>query len=191
MTRPLLVLVTLLVCALPTVASADDVSGAKHFFETGSKHFDLGEFDEALRDFKEGYRLKEDPVFLFNIAQCQKALQLRPDAIRSYKTYLRRRPGAPNRADVELKIAALERDEAEAAARPKNEPKPEAPIAKPDPMPVAVVVASRPQPTPVYKKWWVWTIVGGVVAVGVGVGLGVGLTRNHGSVGNSFPGVQF
>jgi len=30
--------------------------------------------------------------------------------------------------------------------------------------------------TPVYKKWWVWTIVAGVVAVGVGVSLGVALT---------------
>jgi tetratricopeptide (TPR) repeat protein len=29
--------------------------------------------------------------------------------------------------------------------------------------------------TPVYKKWWLWTIVG-VAAVGLGVGLGVGLT---------------
>jgi hypothetical protein len=32
--------------------------------------------------------------------------------------------------------------------------------------------------TPVYKKWWLWTIVGGVVVVGVGVGLGIGLTAN-------------
>jgi tetratricopeptide (TPR) repeat protein len=30
--------------------------------------------------------------------------------------------------------------------------------------------------TPVYKKWWLWTIVGGVVVVGVGVGLGIGLS---------------
>lgn len=32
--------------------------------------------------------------------------------------------------------------------------------------------------TPVYKKWWLWTIVGGVVVVGVGVGLGIGLTQS-------------
>jgi hypothetical protein len=31
----------------------------------------------------------------------------------------------------------------------------------------------------VYKKWWLWTIVGGaVVAVGLGVGLGVGLSSS-------------
>jgi len=30
--------------------------------------------------------------------------------------------------------------------------------------------------TPVYKKWWLWTIVG-VAVVGVGVGLGVGLSQ--------------
>jgi hypothetical protein len=37
-------------------------------------------------------------------------------------------------------------------------------------------VASLPSSKPVYKKWWLWTIVGGVaVATGVGVGLGVAL----------------
>ncbi len=32
--------------------------------------------------------------------------------------------------------------------------------------------------TPVYKKWWLWTIVGVVVAGGA-VGLGVGLTQRQ------------
>jgi hypothetical protein len=31
--------------------------------------------------------------------------------------------------------------------------------------------------TPVYKKWWLWTIVGGVVVVGVGVGVGVAVSQ--------------
>jgi tetratricopeptide (TPR) repeat protein len=35
--------------------------------------------------------------------------------------------------------------------------------------------------TPVYKKWWLWTIVG-VAAVGLGVGLGVGLTAGDDGV---------
>lgn len=31
--------------------------------------------------------------------------------------------------------------------------------------------------TPLYKKWWLWTTVGVVVAAGVGIGLGVGLSQ--------------
>jgi len=33
----------------------------------------LGEYREALDQFKEAYRLKQDPSFLYNIAQCQPA----------------------------------------------------------------------------------------------------------------------
>lgn len=192
--RACLVLATALLIFSPAPALADDVAGAKRLYESGSKHFDLGEYEEALRDFKEGYRLKDDPVFLYNIAQCQRVLHLRADAVRSYKGYLRRRPTAPNRADVELKIATLEREQAEEAARPKPEPKPEpTPVVTPVAVaaPNIIVAAPPPKKTPIYKKWWLWTAVGGVVVVGLGVGLGVGLTRNRGSVGNTFPGVQF
>jgi hypothetical protein len=45
------------------------------------------------------------------------------------------------------------------------------------------VVVGPPPRQPVYKKWWLWTIVVGVVAVGVGVGLGVGLTSSAGYPG--------
>ena len=45
------------------------------------------------------------------------------------------------------------------------------------------------QPTPLYRKWWLWTIVGGVVVAGA-VGLGVGLTATKpgGLTGPSIPG---
>jgi hypothetical protein len=43
---------------------------------------------------------------------------------------------------------------------------------------VKVTPAATPPPAPaegqpVYKKWWLWTIVGGVAVVAVGVGVGV------------------
>jgi hypothetical protein len=43
---------------------------------------------------------------------------------------------------------------------------------------VATSTPARDAHTPVYKKWWLWTIVG-VAAVGAGVGLGVGLGMSH------------
>src|SRR5438874_2346045 len=103
-----------LVVALGGAAAADEAAAAKRYFVSGSKHFDLGEYVDALSDFKEGYRLKDDPVFLYNIAQCHRLLNQNTEALRAYKTYLRRAPTAPNRGEVERKIAAIE--EAQAAA---------------------------------------------------------------------------
>ena len=50
---------------------------------------------------------------------------------------------------------------------------------------IAVVppVATAPEAkTPIYKKWWLWTIVG-VVVVGAGVGAGVGVALSSGPCG--------
>lgn len=44
---------------------------------------------------------------------------------------------------------------------------------------------------PAYKRWWVWTSVGGIVLTGTAIGLGVGLTQNAEPMGSrsgaSFP----
>ena len=46
---------------------------------------------------------------LFNIAQCHKNSSQPEEAIRFYKNYLRNAPNAANRADVEKRIAEMER----------------------------------------------------------------------------------
>src|SRR5947209_10233590 len=156
-----------MVIALGGIASADDASQAKHFFVSGSKHFDLGEYSEALNDFKEGYRLKDDPVFLYNIAQCQRLLNQNVEAIRTYKAFLRRKPDAPNRAEVERKIDALEaaqRSQEQASSSPPNH------VIEPDghaadagnatTTATSPLVTQAPPPrTPVYKKWGLSTSV--------------------------------
>jgi hypothetical protein len=77
-----------------------------------------------------------------------------------------------------------------APASPPPVAKTPAPAPAPSPAPAETQPSASPalqltqsgappaERTPVYKKWWLWTIVGGVVAVGVGVGLGIGLTAN-------------
>jgi hypothetical protein len=47
--------------------------------------------------------------------------------------------------------------------------------------------------TPVYKKWWLWTIVGGVVVAAVVVGVAVGVATQPGfnpSLPDTGPGVR-
>lgn len=73
-------LVIAFILAVPS--HGDEVTDAKRAFVSGMKHFDLGEYDQALSDFKNGYRAKEDPVFLYNVAQCYRMMNQNRDAIR-------------------------------------------------------------------------------------------------------------
>lgn len=185
------------------VAHAQDVNQARSLFVSGSKHFDLGEYEQALGDFKEAYRIKDDPVFLYNIAQCQRLLKHDEEALRAYKSYLHRAPDSPVRPEVEQRIAALEQAiEAQKKAttmppdrvleHPPTTAAPPPPDATATPAPASnAVTASAPPPhKPVYKQWWLWTAVAAVAVVGVGVGLGVGLS-SHGTSGNTLPAVTW
>jgi tetratricopeptide (TPR) repeat protein len=213
-----LVLAVLLVLPLAGAlhAAEDDLGAARRLFSSGSKHFDLGEYDQALADFKEAYRIREDPVFLYNIAQCHRLLKHHEEALRAYKTYLRRAPESPVRAEVEQRIVALQEvveKQNRAATMPpdrvlgtKGEPPATTPStsapattspsgasagASDSGASGALTATAPPRTKPVYKQWWLWTAVGvAVVGVGLGVGLGLGLSHSSPS-GNTFPAVSF
>ena len=193
------VIVLALMAALPsTVRAADDIATARKLFQSGTKHFDLGEYEQALNDFKEAYRIKDDPVLLYNVAQCHRMLKHNEEALRAYRTFLSRAPDSTNRADVEQKIATLQEvidKQNSASTLPPHDVLPSS-MAPPAASPAATMlppagagVAREHKTTPVYKKWWLWTAVGGVAAVGLGVGLGVGLSRSQS--GSSFPTVNY
>jgi Tetratricopeptide repeat len=48
------------------------------------------------------------PAFLFNIAQCHRQLGNKQEAIKFYRSYLRKVPDAPNAEEVRKLIASLE-----------------------------------------------------------------------------------
>lgn len=102
------VLLCVCVAAIPASAWADDAIEARARYESGVRHFDLTEYEPALADFKEAYRNKPDPVFLYNIAQCHRKLGNTDEAIAFYQNYLRREPDARNREEVERRISELE-----------------------------------------------------------------------------------
>src|SRR5262249_61593444 len=110
-------------------ASEAQLAEARQHQAAGSKLYDLAEYEAALHEFKEAYRAVEDPAFLFNIAQCHRKLGHAQDAITFDRNYLRRAPRAANRAEVERRIAELERAPAPAPAPPAETP----PAAPPTP----------------------------------------------------------
>jgi tetratricopeptide (TPR) repeat protein len=157
------------------------VSAAKQHYAAATKFYDLAEYEGALREFKEAYRAVEDPAFLFNIAQCHRKLGHNQDAITFYRNYLRRAPQAANRAEVDRRIAELE--------RAPSAPPPEPPAGNPTPAEdaqVAPLVLDLPAPaaatspraeptlvaspapaaaeTPFYRRGWFWIVTGVVVA---------------------------
>lgn len=80
---------------------------AKALYEKGNTHYNLGEYDEAIEAFKKAYELSQAPGLLFNIAQSFRLKKDYEQASHFYETYLRLKPDAPNRADVEARIAEM------------------------------------------------------------------------------------
>jgi tetratricopeptide (TPR) repeat protein len=83
---------------------------SKDKFESGKRAYRLAEFDEAIRDWKEGYRLSADPVFLFNIAQAYREKKDFEQAIKFYENYLREAKRATNRGMVQARIKELKEE---------------------------------------------------------------------------------
>ncbi len=179
-------------------AHADDRARARAAFKTASQHYNLGEFEQALASFREAYRYVDDPSFLFNIAQCERQLGHKKEAVREYHAYLNNAPPTiANRDEIKQLMTQLEKEIAEEQNTAKmppttvtQPPPPVGPVTMtandpttPPPAtttaPAETLTASAPPPAerkPAYKKWWVWTIVGGVVVAGAAAGLAVGLT---------------
>jgi len=184
-----------LLVAVPA-ARADQRDVAREEFKTGARYFEIADYPSALAHFKAAYVAFEDPAILFNIAQCERLLNHKTEALRAYRIYLQKKPDSPNRSDIENIIAtlqeAIDKDQKASTMPPVGvegaKPREETPAPPPAPTPTppaataapeAVVATSPPPPrTPIYKTWWLWTAAGAVVVVAVGVGVGVGVASN-------------
>jgi Tetratricopeptide repeat len=136
-------------------ARADDAAAARELFTQGNTFFDIGQFDKAIDAWQRGYQLKNDPGFLYNIGQAYRTMNDPEKAIFFYKRYLANAPKAKNRAEVEQKIEALQKQVPEPtaapAAAPAVEPPPAnaaSPPAPVTPPPLATSPAPGPAPPP-------------------------------------------
>lgn len=172
--------VGVVIVAAACPASAEDKAAARAAYAEGTKYYDLNKFEAALKSFEKAYWNYEEPAFLYNIAQCYRQLDRKTDAVKFYRSYLRKVPDAPNRADVERTIATLE-DGITKGTRPTAEPKtavapqsvPSTPAVAPaTPTPSTMVVqASRPASSRGRTLRAAGIGIGavGVAAVGLGV----------------------
>jgi tetratricopeptide (TPR) repeat protein len=188
-------------------ARADRATEAKSLFEKANTHFAVGEFADAGETYLKAYKVKPDPAFLYNAAQSFRLAGNNERALILYKNYIQFYPDVANSDEVRTQIMKLkEALSASEKARsspptgttqplpitPEPGPRPaESPAVAPPPPSEHPILISKDSPTskserskPIYTKWWLWTIVGVVVAGGV-VAAAVVTTQPSGSWTNA------
>jgi tetratricopeptide (TPR) repeat protein len=180
-----LLLLLLGLCVLSPPAWAQDF---KTHYDLAMALYQAQKFEEAIPEFKAAYEIDRKPGLLFNIAQSYRKAGRPRDAIQYYDQYLSSDPRLDTDtrrkvdgylAEARNTLASLElelkrRLAEEKAARAVEPP----PTLQPDPTPPPPPPAPPPPPQeksiPVYKRPWLWAVVGGVVVAGVIVGVVVG-----------------
>jgi hypothetical protein len=126
-----LALALVFLCATVRTARADgERELARQHWKAGRDRFNAGDFHGAILELAAADQLQPSPLLSYDIAVCHDRLGEREEAGRRYREYLRRRPDAPNRREVEQRLLGL------AAAEPPIE------------APPAETVPVRPPETP-------------------------------------------
>jgi tetratricopeptide (TPR) repeat protein len=151
---------------------------ARRHHERGTTFYNLGQFEDAISEFRKGYEQKGDPVFLLNIGEAYRQLGAHEKALFFYRRYLSAMPSAPNRAEIDGKVAALQQlVDAQERARSPAPPQPlpprpgEGPPLAPAAGELELAAHPPPPPGPFWQRWWFWAGAGAVVAGGIAVGL--------------------
>jgi tetratricopeptide (TPR) repeat protein len=188
---------------LATSALAGHTEEAREHYEKATAHFAVGEFADAAVEYQAAYKAKPDPALLYDAAQAYRLANNPEKALILYRNYLQLYPNEPNIGEVRAQIEKL-KDAIAAADKAKtapptgtNEPtritpdptEATKPALPPQPTTALTTESSTKtdhdqRPTPIYKKWWLWTAVGAVVAGGVVVAV-VLSTQTHGTWANA------
>jgi tetratricopeptide (TPR) repeat protein len=158
----------------PPPVSDEALTQAKHHFEAGRNAYNAGDYVTAIREFKAAEALRPSPILAYNIGLANEKLNKKRVAVKYYKRYLEQMPSAQNRAEVEGRIAQLEKELASQPAPPPGAP--DQPTDNPPPQvqaqpgsydPYSANPPGGAQPVPAKKKtgWWVWLLVAGGAAV--------------------------
>jgi len=156
-------------------------SAARARFDEATKQYNLGQFDQALKEYKAVYELKPHPGLLFNIAQCYRRLEDYGAAAFYYRRY--RDEAHLTGADAELVNGLIAEVEAKQAKRDEHERELEITraatklaadqaalkaateklTAEAPQTPVALGPMPQDNRDTIFTKWWFWAAAGVVV----------------------------
>ena len=86
---------------------SDDGKHAVELFDQSAAAYDAGQFAKAAELLKEAYKLRPDPVLLYNLARAYEGMGALPDAVQAYTDFLAADPTAKDRGAIEARIATL------------------------------------------------------------------------------------
>ncbi len=142
--------------AASPAATAVDAEIDEHVAQ-GHRLYQLGRYQEAIGEYRRAYELRADPLFLFQIAESYRQLGATEQALFYYDRFLAGAAEGPERDAAEERANELERLRAHPAVA----------ATPPGLIPAAGTGAGAARPAPVWRRWWVWTAVGAVLAAGV------------------------
>ncbi|HSD90611.1 MAG TPA: tetratricopeptide repeat protein [Kofleriaceae bacterium] len=166
--------------------SKADKAKAKTLYEDGLKHYNLAEWQDAIKSWKESYLISKKPLLLFNIGQAYRLSGDCKQAMVFYDSYQREEPNPKNQAELDEALGLCAKQQDKPADKPTDKPidnkpidrtkqppdKPIGAIDKPDVKPDHPVVAQKPegseQPEP--TDTGPQTTGGGMRKIGIGVG---------------------
>lgn len=103
------------------IARGGGEEDARDHYRKGMAEYALFHYDAAIHEFEEGFREKQEPAFLFNIAQAHRKAGRRGEALAFYRRYLELAPDSSDRGEIEKEIGDLERElDAKAAQLPNT-----------------------------------------------------------------------
>jgi tetratricopeptide (TPR) repeat protein len=108
--------VVLVARGLTGAVRADDASEARRHAQRATSLAASGKCKQAVVEFDKALAILRDPALLFNRGECHRKLGDTDAAIDDYKQFLSDLPQAPNRAEVQERIADLQHKSAVAAA---------------------------------------------------------------------------
>jgi tetratricopeptide (TPR) repeat protein len=176
-------------CSTAVPARAQDF---RTHYELAMALYNAQKYEDAVPEFKAAYEIEHKPGLLFNIAQSYRKAGRPREAIAYYDQYLSSDPRLDTDtrrkvdgylAEARNTLSALEmelkRRLAEEKAAQASEPPPTlAPEPPSQALPQPSAPPRPPPPTeeskPLYKRPWLWAVVGGVVVGAVIVGVVVG-----------------
>ncbi|HEV3032012.1 MAG TPA: hypothetical protein VG319_10255 [Polyangia bacterium] len=124
-----------------TAVAREHTADARHHLKKANELAEEGKCAAAVREYTAAYQKLHDPIVLFNRAECYRRLGESAKAADDYRGFLAGFPAAPNRAEIEARIAALD---AASALPPRRPPPPVARV----PAPAPPSPSSQPPPAP-------------------------------------------
>jgi|GEM_PF-969653 len=125
-------------------ARGDDAAEARKHAQRASNLAASGKCRQAVAEWNKAMAILRDPALLFNRAECYRKLGEADAALEDYRQFLSDLPKAPNRGEVEKRIAELSAQKDKEKGKEKEKDKA---IVAPPPPPVVFAPSPVPAPT--------------------------------------------